>query len=110
YGQYEWRKIDERFAIPYNGEDPAFSGSDKYIKENEELQTRLAPYTPFFAYHTRPFASFWDEGSGDTIGIFINRHERWQDQEYAIWASSLKLQVRYSYVNGRLIWTLPLTN
>ncbi|MDB5084006.1 MAG: hypothetical protein JWN30_892, partial [Bacilli bacterium] len=108
YGNYQWRKIDEQFVIPYNGENPAFSGPGSTGNPNGELQYRLAPYNPFFAYHTRPAAAFWD--NDDALGVFIHKHNKWQDNKYAIWASSDSLQVRFYSCNHVFSWKWPLVS
>jgi len=101
YGRYNWERIDE-------GNIATQHGVSSGLSQEGELPFRLAPYQPWGAYVMLTSANFWDERRGDAVGVFIDRVDRWQDHEYAIWASSNTLEVRYYYRNGELSWRWPL--
>ena len=105
YGDYDWVGIDEPIIItntangrgPQQTEDPA-----------EEFAFRLAPYAPAVLWEINPHATFWDERGGDSLGVFIQHHEKWNDLEYSLWSSSDILPVRFRYTGKKLYWTWPL--
>jgi hypothetical protein len=101
YARYNWEKIDE-------GNIATQHGVTTGIARDGEFPFRLGPYQPWGAYVMLTSANFWDERRNDAVGIFIDRIEDWQDHEYAIWASSNTLQVRYFYRDGLLSWRWPL--
>ena len=102
WGRFNWEKIDQESVGTQHG---VSSG----ITPEGEFPFRLGPYQPWGAYVTLTSADFWDERTNQTIGVFIDRGERWQDHEYAIWNSSNTLQVRYFFKNGVLTWNWPLS-
>src|SRR5262249_4475814 len=73
-----------------------------------EMPFRLGIYEPWGAYVILNSANFWDERTGDALGVFIDHNARWQDHNYSIWSASPALQVRYYYKNGVLSWKWPL--
>ncbi len=101
YGRYNWERIDEGNIATQHGVSSGMS-------QEGELPFRLGPYQPWGAYVMLTSANFWDERRGDAVGVFIDRVNQWQDHEYAIWASSNTLQVRYYYHEGTLSWRWPL--
>ncbi|MEV1173590.1 fibronectin type III domain-containing protein [Nonomuraea sp. NPDC049784] len=105
---YRWPGIDEPLTIGDSGEDPNFSGPGRTERPEEDFLFTLGPYAPSFAWNVRPHAAFWDDRTGDAMGVFIRDHARWDDRAYASWASSDLLQVRFRYEEGVLRWTWPL--
>jgi hypothetical protein len=103
FDKIPWERIDEAFINTQHG---VSSG----ISREGELPFRLGIYQPWGAYIILSSSCFWDERSNQTLGVFIDRTEDWRDQEYAIWAASNTLQVRYFYRDGVLSWRWPLTN
>ncbi|HEY3290079.1 MAG TPA: hypothetical protein VGK87_08135, partial [Anaerolineae bacterium] len=101
YGRYNWETIDQ-------GNVSTQHGVSAGIGTDGELPFRLGPYQPWGAYIMLTSANFWDARANNAIGIFIDRANLWQDHEYAIWASSNKLQLRYFYAKGTLTWKSPL--
>ena len=59
-------------------------------------------------WEINPHATFWDERGGDSLGVFIQHHEKWNDLEYSLWSSSDILPVRFRYTGKKLYWTWPL--
>ncbi len=96
YGDYEYRKTEERFVIPYNGEDPAFSDIPN---DPDAIQIRLGLYAPFFAYSVRPCASFWNR-NGESAGVFVFDHEKWDEGDYPVWTIGEKLDGRFYMKDG----------
>lgn len=101
YGDIPWERIDERFVNSQHGVSAGMSADG-------EMPFRLGVYQPWGAYIILTSACFWDERSGNSLGVFIDRVEDWQDHEYAIWSASNTLQLRYFYKNGTLSWRWPL--
>lgn len=113
YGDYEWRRADENVIHPSYGEDPRFQGGSILGEDSVGHgcdPIRLAPYAPFFAYSMRPCGAYWDEKTKDSLGIFVNGTDNWDDGEYSIWASSDTLAGKYCYEDDTVIWRLPIAS
>jgi len=101
YKRYNWEAIDQPTVSTQHGVSSGLSASG-------ELPFRLGMYQPWGAYVILTSANFWDERTGDAVGVFIDRVGGWNDQEYAIWSASNTLQVRYFYKDQVLAWRWPL--
>ncbi|WP_328460642.1 fibronectin type III domain-containing protein [Streptomyces sp. NBC_00448] len=104
---YHWLGIDEPIVVGDSGEDPSFSGPGGRERPRERMAFTVGPYAPSYAWGVRPHATFWDRVGGDAMGVFIRDHARWEDHEYAGWASADTLQIRFRH-DGVLHWTWPL--
>ena len=98
---FVWETIDQALVGTAHGVNPGLTAAG-------EMPFRLGPYQPWGAFVSLNFANFWDERSGDAVGLFINDSNQWQDHEYAIWMSSDTLQIRYFYSDGVMSWHWPL--
>jgi len=101
------RRVDEPMVQPFRGEDPAFTGPSRIEDPSVEMLASLTPYWPN-GWGGNRSASFWDEKSGDAVGVFIADASKWQDHEYAIWTSADTAKVKYRYANNVLFWKWPL--
>ena len=113
YGDYEWRRADENIPHPYYGEDPRFQGGSMLGEDAVGHgcdPIRFAPYVPFFGYSVRPCGAYWDEKTKDSLGIFVNGNDNWDDEEYSIWASSDTLAGKYIYEDDTVVWQLPISS
>ena len=54
------------------------------------------------------FANFWNQQSGDALGVFIDDVSGWRDHEYAYEVESPTLQVRYVQEGSGFRWHWPL--
>ena len=61
-------------------------------------------------FRTGTFANFWNDHSGDALGVFIQDVEGWRDYEYAYEVESPTLQVRYHFVDGKFYWKWPVVH
>ncbi|HZX03256.1 hypothetical protein [Kribbella sp.] len=105
-GVSRWLPIDEPLVIGDTGEDPAFFGPGRIEDPAAEFAFTVAPYAPSYAFDVRPHATFWNDRT--SVGVFVLRPERWDDHQYALWASSPALRIRFRYADGVLRWTWPL--
>lgn len=96
YDDYPWETIDEPWPMY---PEPLVNG---------ELPFDLGIYETWTAFRTGTFANFWDQRSGDALGVFIDKAAAWQDHEYTNHVESPKLRVRYYYRAGRLAWEWPI--
>ena len=101
------RRIDDPMIQPFRGEDPHFTGPTRIENPAAEMLPSLTPYWPNGSGGNRT-ASFWDERSGNALGLFIADASKWQDHEYAIWTSADTLRVKYRCDQGVLHWKWPL--
>lgn len=101
------RKIDDPMIQAFRGEDPHFTGPTRIEDPAVEMLPSLTPYWPN-GWGGNRSASFWDERSGEALGLFITDASKWQDHEYAIWTSVDTLRVKYRYAAGTMFWKWPL--
>ena len=102
YDRYNWERVDQE-KIPHPN-----AGVVDAMSDDGEISFRLGPFEPWMADKTLDSAAFWNEETDNTVGLFINEMDQWQDHEYAIWHASETLQVRYFYRDGTLSWRWPL--
>ena len=97
YDEYPWERIDDIFKlkpVPLpEGQLPFTLGLYERAPGN---------------FRTGTSANFWNEHSGDALGLFIHDVEDWQDHEYAYEVESPTLQVRYHFVDGKFHWKWPV--
>lgn len=113
YGDYPWNRVSENPCHCYFGEDPRFQGGNLYGEDSvghDGDAIRFGPYAPFFAYSIRPCGAYWDENTGQSLGIFVNGNENWNDEKYEIWATGNTLAGHYYYKNDTVIWRLPIAS
>lgn len=107
YDAYKWERIDETEGAP-----DVYYGSSRPIYEpfypKGELPFRLGVYQPWDSFKIGTFANFWDQATGDALGVFIDNPIDWRDHEYAYEVESPTLQVRFHYESGRFFWIWPL--
>lgn len=101
------RRIDDPMIQPFRGEDPHFTGPSRIEDPAVEMLPSLTPYWPN-GWGGNRSAAFWDEHTGEALGLFITDASKWQDHEYAIWTSADTLRVKYRFENGTLFWKWPL--
>jgi hypothetical protein len=99
YVDYAWEKVD----------DPFFFVLDTEHLPKGQLPFSLGIYGTWTAFHSVTSANFWDERSGDALGVFIDKPDQWQDHEYANHTESETTQVRYLYRDGKFSWEWPIT-
>ncbi|MDR3698175.1 MAG: hypothetical protein P4L56_00990 [Candidatus Sulfopaludibacter sp.] len=107
YDNYKWEKIDEA----WRGHDIIMGSSRPVYFETPpkgELPFCLGIFQSWPAYHVSTSANFWDQRSGDALGVFIDKTAGWQDHEYAYEVGSTLLQVRFHYQDHRFFWRWPL--
>ena len=96
YVDYPWERVGEpwpEYPLPL---------------VNGELPFDLGIYETWTAFRTGTFGNFWDERSGDALGVFIDKAEDWQDHEYTDHVESEKLRVKYFYRENQLSWVWPI--
>lgn len=96
YDDYLWEKVDEPWVF------------NPVALPEGELPFSLGNYQTWTAFKTGTFANFWDQKTGDALGVFIDKGGEWQDHLYTNHVESPALQVRYFYRDGRLIWKWPI--
>lgn len=96
YDDYPWETIGEPWPM------------DPEPLVNGELPFDLGIYETWTAFRTGTFANFWDRGSDDALGVFIDKAGDWQDHLYTNHVESPKLKVRYYYRDGQLSWQWPI--
>ena len=96
YEDYPWERVGEPWPLD---PEPLVDG---------ELPFQLGIYETWTAFRTGTFANFWDERSGDALGVFIDKVDGWQDHEYSNHVEAPDLQVRYFYREAQLSWHWPV--
>lgn len=101
YGKLEYEKLDDAVCSTHNGLWSA-------IRPDGEMSVHLGVYQNWAAYETVNSALFWNADSRRSAGIFIDDPLYWNDHEYAVWNSSMTLQIRFLLKSGTLFWRFPL--
>jgi hypothetical protein len=97
YDDYPWERIDAPWTF------------EPRVLPDGRLPFALGVYERAPGnFRTGTFANFWNQHSGDALGIFIDKVDAWQDHQYAYEVGSPTLQVRYHYQDGKLLWKWPL--
>lgn len=97
YEDYDWERLDGVFKLH---PEPLPDG---------QLPFTLGVYERAPGnFRTGTFANFWNESSGNALGVFIADVTGWQDHEYAYEVESPTLQVTYHVVAGKFLWKWPL--
>ena len=109
YEDYTWEAIDSEWFKS----DVRFGSSLPIYPETlpeGQLPIFLGIYEPAPGNNTiGSWANYWDERTGDALGLFIDDVSNWQDHEYAYEVESPRLQVRAYYRDKKLSWQWPLT-
>lgn len=96
YDEYPWETMDETFPL---GTTPLPNG---------QLPFQLGIYQSWTAFRSCNSANFWDQKTGDALGVFIDRTEEWQDHRYSNHVEAEALQVHYYHQDGRFFWQWPI--
>ena len=108
YEDYGWETIDEPWFKP----DVRFGSSLPIYPEvlpEGQLPIFIGIYEPAPGNTTiGSWANYWDQQSGDALGVFIDDAAYWQDHEYAYEVESPTLQVRAFYQDKKLAWKWPV--
>lgn len=109
YDDYGWERIDAA-GFP---QDVRFGSSRPIYPEklpDGELPMILGIYQPAPGnFRIGTWANFWNQQSGDALGVFIDDVTAWQDHEYAYEVESPALQVCFFRREGEFYWEWPLT-
>ena len=100
YEDYAWETLDETWT---------YEPEEHLTLAEGELPFHLGIYERAPGnFRTGTWGNFWDERSGDALGIFIDDVDGWQDHEYAYEIESRLLEVRYFVRDGAFFWRWPL--
>ena len=106
YDSFTWEKIGGSAGNPMSERHPELP----YDQQNQPdglLPFKIAPYHNWMTWWSLPSAAFWNEKTGQTVGLFIKDFEKWNDPAYPLWASKDNLSVHFYYKNG-FYWSFPL--
>jgi hypothetical protein len=96
YDDYPWETVGEPWVL------------HPEVLPEGELPFSLGNYQTWTAFRTGTFANFWDQPTGDALGVFVDKGGDWQDHQYTNHVESPALQVRYYYHDGLLSWKWPI--
>jgi hypothetical protein len=108
YEEYWWETID----APWQNLDARCGSSRAIYPETMpagQLPIVLGIYQPAPGnFVVSNWANFWNQSSGDALGVFIDDATEWRDHEYAYELESPTLQLRMYYESGRFRWVWPV--
>ena len=96
YDKYPWETIGEPFP-PHTANLP-----------DGKLPFQLGIFQMWTAFHSSTSANFWNNHTGDSLGVFIDKTADWQDHQYASHEEAETLQVLYFYEGGKFRWEWPI--
>ncbi|MDR3260574.1 MAG: hypothetical protein LBT78_01925, partial [Tannerella sp.] len=107
YGGYVWETVEGAPGNPdalIHPEKPY----DRQIRSDGLLPVKIAPYHNWLTWWRFNTAAFWNEQTGQSIGIFIKDFENWKDPAYPLWGSKDNLSVHFFYKDNRFEWRFPM--
>ncbi|MDD4921623.1 MAG: fibronectin type III domain-containing protein [Bacteroidales bacterium] len=108
YGNFAWEPIGGSDGNPSKMTHPNMP-YDQRNQPNGMLPFKIAPYHNWMTWWRLPLAAFWNEKTGQSIGLFIKDFEKWVDPAYPVWGSKDNLSVHFFYKNKEgLSWSMPL--
>lgn len=102
FGRFDWETIDQTRLSYHHGIMPD--------GEAGRIPFEIGIFEPWPAERVVTSTLFWDEKSGQSVGIFTTDLSQWNDSDYSIWHSSKILNIRFVYRNGLLSWEYPLAD
>jgi len=102
FGRFAWETINQTMLEGHLG--------IIYSADESKIPFEINIYGNYPAEKTVTSSLFWDEKSMQSVGIFMNNASGWDDQQYAIWHITGKLNVSFYYKNGQFSWKYPLVN
>ena len=106
YDSFTWENIAGSDGDPKGVKHPDMPYDQKNLS-NGLLPFKIAPYHNWMTWWRLPSAAFWNEKTGQTVGLFIKDFEKWVDPAYPVWGSKDNLSVHFYYKNG-FYWSFPL--
>ena len=106
YDSFVWEKIGGSDGDPNGVKHPDMPYDQKNLP-NGLLPFKIAPYHNWMTWWNLTCAAFWNEKTGQSVGIFIKDFEKWVDPAYPLWASKDNLSVHFIYKNG-FYWSFPM--
>ena len=106
YESFTWEPISGNEGNPLSERHPELPYDQKNLPDGL-LPFKIAPYHNWMTWWRLPSAAFWNEKTGQTVGLFIKEFEKWVDPSYPLWTSKDNLSVHFYYKNG-FYWSFPL--
>jgi hypothetical protein len=100
FGRFNWETIDQTKLNYHHGIMPD--------GEAGRIPFDIGIFEPWPAERVVTSTLFWDQKSGQSVGVFANDLADWNDSDYSIWHSSKILNIRFFYCNGLLSCEFPL--
>ncbi|GAB3925687.1 fibronectin type III domain-containing protein [Larkinella terrae] len=101
FGRFNWETIDQTKLNYHHGIMPD--------GEVGKIPFEIGMFEPWPAERTVTSTLFWDEKTGQSVGVFANDLSGWNDSDYSIWHSSRILNIRFFYRNKLLSWEFPVS-
>lgn len=102
FGRYVWETIGQTMLSGHTGMI--------YSADETRIPFALDIFGNWPAEIAVTSSLFWDEKSGQSVGIFMKNSSGWDDKEYSIWHASGKLSVNFYYDKGKFSWKYPVAN
>ncbi len=106
YESFTWENIGGSDGNPLTLKHPDMPYDQKNLP-NGLLPFKISPYHNWMTWWNLPSAAFWNEKSGQTVGLFIQEFEKWVDPAYPIWSNKDNLSIHFYYKDG-FYWSFPL--
>jgi hypothetical protein len=106
YESFTWESISGSQGNPLSERHPELPYDQKNLPDGL-LPFKIAPYHNWMTWWSLPSAAFWNEKTGQTVGLFIKDFEKWSDPAYPLWGSKDNLSIHFYSKNG-FYWSFPL--
>ncbi len=109
YSNFQWEPMEGLKTVMPLDRHP-LADFDQRNGEDGKLPFRLSSYHNWMTWWRLHTAAFWNEKTGQTVGIYIHDFEKWKDPSYPLWGSKEYLSVEYYYKKDHFYWKFPLVN
>lgn len=106
YSNFAWEPVSGSEGDPLASRHPERPYDQKNLVDGK-LPFKITPYHNWMTWWRTTTSAFWNEKTGQTVGLFIKDFEKWVDPAYPIWGSKDNLSVHFYYKDG-FSWEMPL--
>lgn len=106
YSSFAWEPIGGTSGDPLANSHPDLPYDQQNLPSGQ-LPMKISPYHNWRSWWRSTTAAFWNEKTGQSVGLFIKDFEDWVNPAYPIWGSKDNLSIRFFYTD-ELYWELPL--
>jgi hypothetical protein len=103
FTRYDWETVDQTMLNSHHG-------IIKNTSSDGKIPFEAGIYGNWPAELNVTSTLFWNEETDQSVGIFVQDIEYWDNRQYPIWHDSRIMSVKFYYQDQLLRWSYPLIN